>query len=88
MDAHSDFESFLVISTHGANGILMCSILSGNTYHGNKLTPVLPTATGIKVTQGTPSLPLIVEPVYFDMKFYFVPLGLFYKKINLEIQKS
>ena len=88
MDAHSDFESFLVISTHGANGILMCSILSGNTYHGNKLTPVLPTAVGIKVTQGTSSSPLIVEPIYYDLKIYFVPLGLFYKKINLEIQKS
>ena len=88
IDVNLEFEAYLVVAAHESDGVILNTLLTGSKRFGNKLT-VSSCSSNIKIIQGTASSKLVIESnIYGYLVFYFIPLGFFDKRINLEIQKN
>ena len=88
IDVNLEFEAYLVVAAHESDGVILNALLTGSKRFGNKLT-ISSCSSNIKIIQGTSSPKLAIESnIYGYLAFYFIPLGFFDKRINLEIQKN
>ena len=80
-------DSYLILSSHPSDGVLLYGVLTGNEEFGNKFLEIKRN-NHLEIINGTKNSKFKIKiNTYLWIALYFIPIGFHNKKLNIEIIK-
>ena len=80
-------DSYLILSSHPSDGVLLYGVLTGNEEFGNKFLEIKRN-NHLEIINGTKNSKFKIKiNTYLWIVLYFIPIGFHNKKLNIEIIK-